>query len=190
MAKLTYTMMASLDGFVSDLDGGFNWGQINEAVHAHANDEARRLMLSVYGRRMYETMIYWETYDGDVAVAADFARIWCGQEKIVVSRTLARVESGNTRLLRDLDAAKMQVLKARAAGEIGVSGPELAAGFLDAGLVDEIGIYVIPVVAGSGGPMFRNRKFLTLERLECVPFDNGVTFTRYRVKPQRHGLLA
>jgi len=182
MAKLTYTMMASLDGFVSDLDGGFDWGQIDHAVHAHANEEARRLTLSVYGRRMYEMMLYWETCDDEDPVAADFGRIWRNIEKIVVSRTLTETRSGKTRLVRDFDVEDMLALKAQTKGEIDVSGPELAAGFLDAGLVDEVSVYVIPVVAGQGRPMFRNQRFLRLERREIVPFDNGVTFTRYRVK--------
>ena len=181
MARLSFQMMASLDGFVSDLDGGFDWGQIDEDVHAHANAEARGLALAILGRAMYETMVYWETHVSSGPVEDEFASLWQDLEKIVVSRTLKDVVGRRTRLVSGLGVEEMRALKAKTEGEISVGGPELAAGFLDAGLVDEVSVYSIPVVAGRGRPMFRNTRFLKLDRVELTPFANGVTFSRYRV---------
>lgn len=183
MAKLSFQMMASLDGFISDLDGGFDWGQIDGEVHAHANAEAaRNVSLAICGRAMYETMVYWETHASTNPIEDEFAALWQRLEKIVVSSTLQDVVGRNTRLMRGLSNDEMNALKAKVSGEISVSGPALAAGFLDAGLVDEISIYSIPVVAGRGRPMFRNKRFLKLERVEATAFGNGVTFQRYRVR--------
>lgn len=182
MAKLSFQMMASLDGFVSDLEGRFDWGQIDDEVHAHANAEARNLSLAVCGRAMYETMVYWETHTSTGPIEDEFARLWQGLEKIVVSTTLTDVVGRRTRLVRGLGNDEMQALKEQTNGEISVSGPALAAGFLDAGLVDEVSVYSIPVIAGQGRPMFRNTRFLKLERVENIAFGNGVTFLRYRVR--------
>ena len=182
MAKLSFQMMASLDGFVSDLEGRFDWGQIDDEVHAHANAEARNLSLAVCGRAMYETMVYWETHTSTGPIEDEFARLWQGLEKIVVSTTLTDVVGRRTRLVRGLGNDEMQALKEQTNGEISVSGPALAAGFLDAGLVDEVSVYSIPVIAGQGRPMFRNKRFLKLERVENIAFGNGVTFLRYRVR--------
>ena len=182
MAKLSFQMMASLDGFVSDLEGRFDWDQIDDEVHAHANAEARNLSLAVCGRAMYETMVYWETHTSSGPIEDEFARLWQGLEKIVVSTTLTDVVGRRTRLVRGLGNDEMQALKEQTNGEISVSGPALAAGFLDAGLVDEVSVYSIPVIAGQGRPMFRNTRFLKLERVENIAFGNGVTFLRYRVR--------
>jgi dihydrofolate reductase len=183
MAKLSFQMMASLDGFVSDLNGGFDWGQIDDEVHAHANREARGLALAICGRAMYETMVYWETHVGSGdPVEDEFAQLWQGLQKIVVSSTLEDVVGRNTKLVPRLGNDEMRALKEGSEGEISVSGPRLAAGFLDAGLVDEVSVYSIPVVAGQGRPMFRNLRFLDLERIETIAFANGVTFLRYRVR--------
>ena len=182
MAKLSFQMMASLDGFVSDLEGRFDWGQIDDEVHAHANAEARNLSLAVCGRAMYETMVYWETHTSSGPIEDEFARLWQGLEKIVVSTTLTDVVGRRTRLVRGLGNDEMQALKEQTNGEISVSGPALAAGFLDAGLVDEVSVYSIPVIAGQGRPMFRNKRFLKLERVENIAFGNGVTLLRYRVR--------
>lgn len=183
MGKLSFQMMASLDGFVSDLNGGFDWGQIDDEVHAHANAEARGLALAICGRAMYETMVYWETHvSAGQPVEDEFALLWQRLDKIVVSSTLKAVIGRNTRLLPGLDNDEMKALKENTEGEISVSGPALAAGFLDAGLVDEVSVYSIPVVAGQGRSMFRNSQFLKLERVESIAFGNGVTFLRYRVK--------
>lgn len=183
MGKLSFQMMTSIDGFVSDLDGHFDWGQIDDEVHSHANREAQNLALVIMGRAMYETMVYWETHVSSGNVVEDeFAALWKGLEKIVVSRVLKDVVGERTRLVHGLGNDEMRAIKDSTSGEISVSGPALAAGFLDAGLVDEVSLYAIPVVAGHGRPMFRNQTFLKLERSEVIPFGNGVTFMRYRVR--------
>lgn len=183
MGKLSFQMMASLDGFVSDLDGNFNWGQIDDEVHSHANNEARGLALAITGRAMYETMVYWETHvSTGNAIEDEFAVLWQGLDKIVVSSSLNDVVGPDTKLLPALGNDAMNALKDKTVGEISVSGPMLAAGFLDAGLIDEVSVYSIPVVAGQGRPMFCNKRFLKLERTESIAFGNGVTFLRYRVR--------
>jgi dihydrofolate reductase len=181
MAKLTFNMMTSLDNYINDVTGDFNWGQIEEDVHQHANDAQREIGLDIYGRRMYEMMIYWETYDGDVPVAADFADAWKSTDKLVVSKSLESISSARTTLVTDLDIEGMRKLKAEREGAIAISGPTLAARYLGAGLVDEVGIYYIPVVVGGGTPMFQVRNKLKLERIDERSFKNGVNFLRYRV---------
>ena len=182
MARLTFGMMASLDGYINDARGDFNWGQIADDVHAHANEEGRRIDLDIYGRRMYETMVYWETHDGGGTVEADYARVWQTTDKLVVSKRLTEVASRRTTLVPDLDIAAVRKLKTEREGLIAISGPTIAAGFLDAGLVDEVSVYCIPVVVGAGTPMFQVRKKLRLERIEEQSFGNGVNFMRYRVQ--------
>jgi dihydrofolate reductase len=117
VGKLIYSMMISLDGCISDTRGDFDWGQIDEEVHRHANEEARRASVNVYGRQMYETMVYWETAEERTessAVEREFASIWRGADKIVVSKTLANPASDRTRIVADLSAADMQQLKGTA----------------------------------------------------------------------------
>jgi dihydrofolate reductase len=182
MAKLIYSMMASLDGYINDASGGFDWGQIDPEVHAHANEEARRLGTEIYGRRMYEMMVAWETLEADNDVEAEFGRIWRGHDKIVVSRSLEAVSSARTRLVTELDPDEMRRMKASATQDLAVSGPTLAATYLNAGLVDEVGVYYVPVVVGSGTPMFRNLTHpLKLMLVEERKFANGVVFMRYRL---------
>lgn len=181
MALLRMQMMGSLDGYVNDAEGRFDWHRVDEGVHEHSHAEGRRDSLAVYGRRMYETMLFWQTYDGDAPLYAEFARFWRGVDKLVVSRSLRKVDSERTGLVADLDPEAMRRLKAEREGLISVSGPTLAARYLDAGLVDEIGVYVAPVIVGGGTAMFQSRNFIRTERVEAIPFGNGVTFMRYRV---------
>lgn len=181
MARLTFNMMTSLDNYINDANGDFNWGQIDDDVHQHANDAQREVSLDIYGRRMYEMMVYWETYDGGVPVEADFADAWKSADKLVVSKSLKAVSSARTTLVADLDIDGMCKLKAEREGAIAISGPTLAARYLDAGLVDEISIYYIPVVVGGGTRMFQVKNKLKLERTEERSFRNGVNFLRYRV---------
>ena len=181
MAKLTFNMMTSLDNYINDVNGDFNWGQIDDDVHQHANDAQREVTLDIYGRRMYEMMVYWETYDGGVPVEADFSDAWKSVDKLVVSKSLTSVSSARTTLVADLDIDGMRKLKAEREGAIAIAGPTLAARYLDAGLVDEVGIYYIPVIVGGGTPMFQVKNKLKLERIEERSFGNGVNFIRYRV---------
>jgi len=181
MAKLTFNMMTSLDNYINDVNGDFNWGQIDHDVHQDANDAQREVSLDIYGRRMYEMMVYWETYDGGVPVEADFSDAWKSVDKLVVSKSLKNVSSERTTLLADLDIEGMRKLKAERDGDIAISGPTLAARYLDAGLVDEVSIYYIPVIVGGGTRMFQVKNKLKLERIEERSFRNGVNFIRYRV---------
>ncbi|SFZ86760.1 Dihydrofolate reductase [Devosia enhydra] len=185
MGDVVYSMMASIDGFINDARGDFEWGQINEAVHRFAEAEQARETIALYGRRMYEMMAVWEKLADDPKAEPaerDFGRAWQKAEKIVVSTTLETVTTPRTRLLRSLDAETLRALKASTEGRIGVSGPGLAAHCLAMGLVDEINIYTVPVLVGSGTPMFPLRdSVLKLTRTEQRNFDNGVSFARYSV---------
>jgi dihydrofolate reductase len=183
VAKLTfYGMMISLDGYINDAKGDFNWGQIDKDVHEHANAETGRLGTMIVGRRLYETLVFWETYRGDTDFEAGFAEAWRGVDKIVVSKTLKQATSARTTIVPEIDLDEMRRLKAAAAGDLSVGGPTLASTYLAAGLIDEIGIYYVPVVVGGGTPMFQQVKHtLRLERIEERAFTNGVVFVRYRV---------
>lgn len=185
MAKLTYGMLASLDGYVQDRSGDFSWANPDDDVHAHANDEQRRIGTDIYGRKMYETMIFWETADQqpDVPpVYVDFSKAWQDGDKIVVSRTLKDVQSKRTRIVPGFGADEVRALKASETKTIAVSGPTLASSFLNMGLVDEIGVYITPIVVGGGLPMFKDlNQNLKLERIEERSFSGGFTFIRYRV---------
>ena len=186
MGKLTYGMLASLDGYVEDRGGSFDWATPDEEVHAHANAEQARTGTDIYGRRMYEMMVYWETADqeeGANPVTIEFAKHWQATDKIVVSRTLKEFVSGRTRLVSSLDAEEVARLKTGSAKNIAVSGPTLAASFLNQGLVDEVSIYYVPIVVGGGLPMFKNvERPFQLERIEETSFESGMVFVRYAVR--------
>ncbi|OJH33659.1 dihydrofolate reductase family protein [Cystobacter ferrugineus] len=185
MGKVTFGMMTSLDGYINDREGGFDWGHVSEDVHRFAETEQKREGLAIYGRRMYETMVYWDTADQDESLAPyfrDFSRVWQAVDKIVVSKSLEKVTSKRTRLVRELSADDIRRLKADTEKNISISGPTLAASFLKQGLIDEVSIYYVPVVVGGGTPMFQDVwKTLKLERLDHRAFDNGLLFVRYRV---------
>ncbi|CDP53921.1 Dihydrofolate reductase [Devosia sp. DBB001] len=186
MGKLTFGMMCSLDGYISDANGKFDWGQIDEDVHTFANAEQARESTTIYGRRMFETMAAWDTLAEDPGVSQverDFAALWRKTDKIVVSRSLAQVTTTRTRLVRELTAGDIEALKASSRGDISVSGPTLAASYLRRGFVDEVSLYYVPVVVGSGRPAFPDvASLLKLERIEVRPFNNGVTFMRFAVR--------
>lgn len=185
MGKLTFSMMASLDGFINDVDGHFDWGQINEEVHQFAEREQANSGTSIYGRRMFETMAVWDTLAEDPGVSQverDFAVVWRKSDKIVVSRTLKQVTTTRTRLVPELSAADVAALKASSTSDINVSGPTLAGYYFRLGLIDEISVYTIPVIVGAGTPMIQGiDATLRLQRQQVHAFDNGVTFTRYSV---------
>lgn len=137
MAKLVFKMMASLDGYINDAHGGFDWGHIDAEVHGHANDEMRRCGIAVYGRRMYEIMAIWEIWEAATDYEAEFADLWRKTDKIVVSKTLAGPKTGRTKVVPSLDVDDMRSLKEETREDICVAGPTLAA-YLDAGLIDEV----------------------------------------------------
>jgi dihydrofolate reductase len=185
MGKLTFGMMVSLDGYINDRKGKFDWGQVSEEVHRFAEQQQAREGLTIYGRRMFETMAVWDTVFEDQSVSQferDFSLIWRQSEKIVVSRTLPSVTTTNTRLVRELTADDIRRLKAETEKDISVSGPTLAATFLKQGLIEEVSIYYVPVVVGGGTPMFPDvTATLKFKLIEQRTFDNGLVFVRYNV---------
>jgi dihydrofolate reductase len=185
MATLVYTAITSLDGYIEDSDGNFDWAAPDAEVHAFVNDRERPAGTYLYGRRMYETMQYWETADSlpdSSAVSLDFAKLWQAADKIVYSTTIETVGTARTRIERSFDPDAIRALKATADRDITVGGPDLAAHALRAGLVDEINLYVGPVVVGGGKPALPSDLFLSLELLDERRFGNGVVYLRYRIR--------
>jgi dihydrofolate reductase len=183
MAKLIYSAIASVDGYVEDADGGFEWAAPDEEVHAFVNELERPIGTYLYGRRMYETMVYWETAGGGAGspVARDYAEIWRAADKIVYSRTLERPSSARTRIERDFDPAAIQRMKAASRSDISVGGAELAGRGIAAGVVDELGLLVVPVIVGSGKPALPAGVRARLELADERRFASGVVHLRYRV---------
>jgi dihydrofolate reductase len=185
MAKLTYSAIASLDGYVADEDGNFDWAAPDEEVHAFVNDLERPVGTYLLGRRMYETMAVWETMalDDEPPVMRDFAEIWRAADKVVYSRTLAEASTARTRLEREFDAGAVREMKERAAADITVGGAELAAQAIRAGLVDEIQLFLVPVVVGGGARAFGPLSGLRLLLLDERRFGNGTLYAHYAVAP-------
>jgi dihydrofolate reductase len=184
VGKLIYAAISSLDGYVEDVDGNFGWAEPDDEVHAFVNDLERPVGTYLYGRRMYETMAGWETdpiLAAQSPVARDFAEIWRSAEKIVYSRTLERPSTARTRIERDFDAEAVRRLKAAAANDLTVAGPDLAASAFRAGLIDECHLFLAPVVVGGGKGALPAGVRLGLDLLEERRFGNGVVFLRYRV---------
>ncbi len=183
MAMLIYSALASLDGFVEDEAGKFDWAAPGEDVHAFVNELERPVGTYLYGRRMYETMVYWETVGTgpeQPAVAREFADIWRRAEKIVYSRTLQATASERTRIEREFDADAVRRLKQDAAAEVTVGGAELAAQAMAAGLVDELQLFLNPIVVGSGRRALAGN--VQLELQDERRFPSGVVYLRYRVR--------
>ena len=185
MAKLIYSAIASLDGYVADEDGNFDWAVPDEEVHAFINDLDRPVGTYLYGRRMYETMVGWET-DPTLAdrspLMRDFAEIWRAADKIVYSRTLERVTSARTRIERDFDPEAVRRTKAAAGRDLMVGGPDLAAHAIKAGLVDEWHLFVTPIVVGGGKRSLPDDVRVNLELLEERRFEGGVVHLHYRTR--------
>src|SRR3954453_10424170 len=153
MAKLIYSAIGSLDGYVEDTSGTFEWAAPDEEVHAFVNELERPIGTYLYGRRMYETMVFWETADPDgdwPDVAREFAAIWQAAEKIVYSRTLEVVPSARTRIERELDPSAIERMKQTSGSDIGIGGAELAGQAIVAGVVDELQLLLVPVLVGGG----------------------------------------
>jgi dihydrofolate reductase len=176
MGKLTYGLMMSLDGFAADPSRHFD-----EESLKFINDETRKNGTEIYGRRMYEAMVFWETYQEVGSEYPDeFARIWQGLDKLVISSTLERASSGNTRIVSEFRPEEIRRLKAESTKDLSVAGPTLAAQFIKAGLVDEYGLYSVPVVLGAGNPVFKNFEGrLDLDLVEERRFPSGMIFLRY-----------
>jgi dihydrofolate reductase len=183
MAKLIYSAIMSLDGYVADDDGTFDWAAPDEEVHAFVNDLERPIGTYLYGRGMYETMAVWETmgFAGEPLVIADFAQLWRVADKIVYSTTLDSVVTARTRLERSFEPDAVRQLKATAARDLTIGGPGLAAQALQAGLVDECHLFVTPVAVGGGKPALPHHLRLKLALLGERRFDSGVVHLHYRV---------
>jgi dihydrofolate reductase len=188
MAKLIYSALASLDGYVEDEAGDIDWAAPDAEVHAFVNDLERSIETYLYGRRMYETMVYWETLgagDDEDAVSRDFAEIWRAAEKIVYSRTLATVSSARTRIEREFDPAAIRRLKESADADITVGGAELAGRAIAEGLVDECHLLLGPIAVGGGKPALPQGVRVELELLGERRFRSGVVHLHYRVGAAR-----
>jgi dihydrofolate reductase len=183
MAKLIYSAIMSLNGYVADEDGNFDWAEPDEEVHTFINDLERPVGTYLYGRRMYEVMAGWETANAlanQPSVMQDFAGIWQAADKIVYSRTLETVSSARTRIERDFDPEAVRQMKAPARRDITVGGPDLAAQAFKAGLVDECHLFVVPIVVGDGKQSLPNNVQLKLELLDLRRFGNGTVHLHYR----------
>jgi dihydrofolate reductase len=178
-ARLIYSALASLDGYVEDEGGTFDWAAPDDEVHEFVNDLERSVGSYLYGRRMYETMRFWEAPPGEQPAAIRaYAEIWQAAEKVVYSRTLEEVSTARTRIERDFDPEAVRRLKAATPRDLSVGGAELAAQALAYGLVDEVQLFVVPVVVGGGKralPPFR----VDLELADERRFRNGTVYLRY-----------
>jgi len=183
MAKLVYTTIESLDGYIADESGKFDWAEPDAEVHAFVNDLERPIGTYLYGRRLYEVMIYWETALTDAAhspVTQDYARIWLAADKVVYSKTLDTVSTAKTQLERDFDPEAVRRMKERSRRDLGIGGPHLAAQAIKAGLVDEYHFLVNPIVVGGGTPSMPDQFRATLELQDVRRFGSGVVHLHYR----------
>ena len=192
MGKLIYSMLISLDGYIEDEHGRFGWGAPeDEEVHSYINALASSVGTYLYGRRMYETMVYWETphtIPDQPKFVLEWARQWQAADKVVYSRTLAGQRSARTRIEREFDPDAVRRLKADAKHDVTVDGSELAAQAIRAGLVDEFQMIVCPAIGGGGKRFFPDGVRLDLELLEERQFDSGVVILRYGVRGAAGGL--
>jgi dihydrofolate reductase len=183
VAKLIYTAITSLDGYIEDDEGRFDWATPDAEVHAFVNELERPVGTHLYGRRMYETMAVWQTVGdepGLPAAEAEFAEVWRALDKVVYSRTLDAVWTPRTRLEREFDPDGVRRMKNAATSDVSVSGPGLAQHAFRAGLVDEVHLFVFPVVVGGGKPGLPRDVRLNLELLDERRFDNGVVHMHHR----------
>jgi dihydrofolate reductase len=179
MARLTYLAIASLDGYIEDEHGKFDWAAPDEEIHAFINDLARSWGTQLYGRRMYETMVWWET-GVHAGVYRDYAEIWRAAEKVVYSRTMQKVASERTRIERDFDAAAIRRLKESSQSDIAIGGAELAGQAISAGLVDECHLFLGPVIVGGGKRALPAGAHVEIELLDDRRFRSGFVYLHYR----------
>jgi dihydrofolate reductase len=182
MAKLIYSVIASLDGYIADENGNFDWAAPDEEVHAFVNDLERPIGTYLYGRRMYDVMVAWETMDTGAdqqPAMRDYAHIWRAADKIVYSSTLEKATSARTQIVRDFDPEAVRQMKAQAARDISIGGPDLAAQALKAGLVDEIHLILTPILVGGGTQALPDHVRLKLDLLDERRFSSGVVHLHY-----------
>lgn len=182
MARLIYSAITSLDGYVADPSGDFGWAAPDDEVHAFVNDLERPIGTCLYGRRLYEVMTYWETAstaDPTGSVEDDFARIWQAADKVVYSTTLDAVSTERTTLEREFDADAVRARKESSPRDLSIGGPHLAAHALRAGLVDEIQLYLSQTIVGGGTAALPDGLRLDLELVDTHRFSSGVVYLRY-----------
>jgi dihydrofolate reductase len=185
MARLIYSMITSLDGYTEDEKGSFDWAAPDEEVHRFVNGLEQPVGTYLYGRRMYDTMVYWETAHtlaDQSPITQDFTQIWQAADKVVYSRTLETVSSARTRIERAFEPEAVREMKARAGRDITVGGPNLAAQAINAGLVDELQLFLTPIVVGGGNRSLPKGVRLNLQLLDERRFGNGVVYLHYRIK--------
>jgi len=185
MGRLIYSAIASLDGTIEDASGSFDWAAPDEEVHRFINDLERPAGTYLFGRRMYETMMAWETEPSlaaDSQILRDYAEIWQAADKIVYSRTLEAPSTSKTRIERDFDPDKIRQLKAAAGQDLLIGGPGLAGHAFRAGLIDECHVFLVPVIVGGGKKFLPDNIRLEMELLEDRRFGNGMVFLRYRLR--------
>jgi dihydrofolate reductase len=184
VARLIYAAITSLDGYIADADGNFDWAAPDAEVHGFVNELERPVGTYLYGRRMYGVMVFWETAhtlaDGP-SVSRDYAELWRATDKIVYSRTLTEVSSARTSIEREFDPEAIRRLKATAARDITVAGPHLAAQAFRAGLVDECHLVLVPVIVGGGTSALPDGARVDLELLDERRFDSGMVHLHYRI---------
>jgi dihydrofolate reductase len=180
VAKLIYAAISSLDGYVADEAGTFDWAVPDEEVHAFVNDLEREVGTYLYGRRLYDVMAGWETAASESPLLRDFAEIWRAADKVVYSRTLPEVTSSKTRIERAFEPDVVRRMKEAAERDITVGGPSLAAQAIRAGLVDELHLFLTPILVGGGTPSLPADVRVKLELLDERRFGNGVVHLRYR----------
>jgi dihydrofolate reductase len=186
MGKLIYSAIASADQYVEDADGTFGWAEPDEEVFRLVNDLERPVGTYLYGRRMYETMLPWETADtvpGQPSYVQEFTGIWQAADKVVFSKTLESTSSARTRIERDFDPDMIRQLKSATGHDMTVGGADLAGQALRAGLVDELQLFLVPVAVGGGKRALPHGVRLDLELLETRRFAGGAVFLRYLLKP-------
>lgn len=174
---LVYAGICSLDGYVADRDGRWDWSVPDEQVHQVVNDLERPIGTHIYGRRMYEVLSAWETMDDPAPVMRDYAEIWRAADKVVYSRTLEEVSTARTRIEREFDPEAVRALKER--GDVSIGGAELAAQAFRAGLVDRIHLFVAPVIVGAGKRALPEDVRLDLRLAGSRSFDNGTIHLEY-----------
>ena len=183
MASLIYSAIASLDGYIADEEGKFDWAAPDEEVHTFINDLARPVGTYLLGRRMYEVLAYWDdppALDEQLSFVREFTAIWKAADKVVYSRTLESARTARTRFERDFDAEAVRELKARSDRDLTVAGPDLAAQAISAGLVDDYQIFVVPVLVGAGKQALPRDARIELELVDERRFRNGTVFLHYR----------
>jgi dihydrofolate reductase len=172
---IVYSAICSLDGYIEDADGNFDWARPGDEVHSFINQQERPIGTYLYGRRMYETMVAWETMDDPAPEMRDYAEIWRAARKIVFSRTLDSVASANTELEREFDPERVRAID----GDVSVGGPGLASEAFRAGLVDRVHLYLCPVIVGAGKPALPADVRIQLELLSTRSFENGAVHLEY-----------